>query len=65
MNLKFNPLDKKMYIFGGWNGKTYFNDTMSFDLERMVWKKLDTVGKRIVFLHLTLQYEKICGKNFN
>jgi len=38
-------LDKKMYIFGGWNGKTYFNDTMSFDLERMVWKKLDTVGK--------------------
>lgn len=34
-----------MYIFGGWNGRTYFNDTMSFDLERMVWKKLDTVGK--------------------
>lgn len=45
-----------MYIFGGWNGKTYFNDTMSFDLERMVWKKLETVGKEK--LHAIKFYRK-------
>ena len=33
-----------MYIFGGWNGKDYFNDVITFDLERMVWSKLETNG---------------------
>ena len=33
-----------MYIFGGWNGKTYFNDVVTFDLEKMAWNKLDTIG---------------------
>lgn len=37
-------LDKKMYIFGGWNGKDYFNDIITFDLEKMVWSKLETNG---------------------
>lgn len=47
-----------MYIFGGWNGKTYFNDTMSFDLERMVWKKLDTVGKKNLLKSLIIKLLK-------
>jgi hypothetical protein len=34
-----------MYIFGGWNGKDYFNDMMTFDLEKMIWNKIDTSGK--------------------
>jgi N-acetylneuraminic acid mutarotase len=33
-----------MYIFGGWNGKEYFNDVVTFDLEKMVWSKLETSG---------------------
>ncbi len=33
-----------MYIFGGWNGKDYFNDVITFDLEKMVWNKLSTSG---------------------
>lgn len=33
-----------MYIFGGWNGKNYFNDIVTFDLEKMVWSKLETSG---------------------
>jgi hypothetical protein len=33
-----------MYIFGGWNGKEYFNDVITFDLEKMVWNKLETSG---------------------
>ena len=39
-----NLYNKKMYIFGGWNGKTYFNDVVTFDLEKMAWNKLDTIG---------------------
>lgn len=34
-----------MYIFGGWNGKQYYNDVITFDLEKMVWSKLETSGK--------------------
>jgi N-acetylneuraminic acid mutarotase len=37
-------IDKKMYIFGGWNGTEYFNDVITFDLEKMVWSKLETSG---------------------
>ena len=37
-------IDKKIYIFGGWNGKDYFNDVNTFDLEKMVWSKLETSG---------------------
>ena len=33
-----------MYVFGGWNGKDYFNDVVTFDLEKMVWSKLETNG---------------------
>jgi hypothetical protein len=33
-----------MYIFGGWNGKEYFNNVSTFDLEKMVWSKLETSG---------------------
>lgn len=33
-----------MYIFGGWNGTEYFNDVITFDLEKMVWSKLETSG---------------------
>ena len=39
-----NLYNKKMYIFGGWNGKTYFNDVVTFDLEKMAWSKLETGG---------------------
>jgi N-acetylneuraminic acid mutarotase len=39
-----NVLDKKMYVFGGWNGKDYFNDIITFDLEKMVWSKLEING---------------------
>ncbi len=50
-----------MFIFGGWNGRTYFNDTISFDLERMVWKKLETVGnlKFSILSFEILNYQKI------
>ena len=33
-----------MYVFGGWNGKEYFSDVCTFDLEKMVWNKLETSG---------------------
>lgn len=39
-----NLWNKKMYIFGGWNGKDFFNDTIVYDLEKMIWNKLDTYG---------------------
>lgn len=39
-----NLWNKKMYIFGGWNGKEYFNDIITFDLEKMVWSKLQASG---------------------
>lgn len=34
-----------MYVFGGWNGKDFFNDVITFDLEKLVWSKLQTSGK--------------------
>lgn len=34
-----------MYVFGGWNGKDFFNDVTTFDLEKLVWAKLQTSGK--------------------
>ncbi len=39
-----NLYNKKMYIFGGWNGRHYFNDVITFDLEKMAWNKLETAG---------------------
>ena len=27
----------KMYVFGGWDGKNYFNDIYVLDLEIMAW----------------------------
>ncbi len=43
-NHSANLWNKKMYIFGGWNGKDFFNDILTFDLERMIWSKLETSG---------------------
>ena len=40
-----NLYNKKMYVFGGWNGKTYFNDVIIYDLEKSAWNKLDTAGQ--------------------
>lgn len=37
-----NIWNMKMYVFGGWNGKEFFNDTIVYDLEKMVWNKLET-----------------------
>jgi N-acetylneuraminic acid mutarotase len=34
----------KMFIFGGWNGKKYFNDLQVLDLEIMAWSKPNTSG---------------------
>ena len=34
----------KMYIFGGWNGKDYFNDLYVLDLEVMAWFKPECSG---------------------
>ena len=39
-----NFWNKKMYIFGGWNGREFFNDVITFDLEKMVWTKLQLSG---------------------
>jgi len=44
-NHSANVFNKKMYIFGGWNGTEYFNDVITFDLEKMVWSKLNASGK--------------------
>lgn len=33
-----------MFVFGGWNGKQYFNDLNVLDLEIMAWKRLETSG---------------------
>jgi len=29
----------KMYVFGGWDGKIYYNDVCVLDLEIMAWKR--------------------------
>ena len=34
----------KMYVFGGTNGSTYYNDLYILDLENNAWKKADTTG---------------------
>lgn len=34
----------KMYVFGGWNGKDYFNDLYILDLEVMAWFRPETSG---------------------
>jgi len=28
-----------MYVFGGWDGKIYYNDVCVLDLEIMAWKR--------------------------
>jgi hypothetical protein len=28
-----------MYVFGGWDGKIYYNDVYVLDLEIMAWKR--------------------------
>lgn len=40
-----NFYNKKIYIFGGWNGKSYFGDLHCFDLVKMAWTKVETKGK--------------------
>lgn len=34
----------KMFVFGGWNGKEYFNDLHILDLEIMAWSRPNTTG---------------------
>lgn len=34
----------KMYVFGGWDGKNYFNDIYILDLEIMAWQRPETSG---------------------
>jgi len=34
----------KMFVFGGWNKKLYFNDLHILDLELMAWKRPDCSG---------------------
>uniref|UniRef100_A0A0G4GFY8 RING-type domain-containing protein n=1 Tax=Chromera velia CCMP2878 TaxID=1169474 RepID=A0A0G4GFY8_9ALVE len=36
--------DGKMMVFGGWDGKTRFNDVQEFDLERKVWREIAIEG---------------------
>ena len=33
-----------MYVFGGWDGKTYYNDVYVLDLEIMAWKRPECQG---------------------
>lgn len=33
-----------MFVFGGWNGKEYFNDLHILDLEIMAWSRPTTTG---------------------
>ena len=34
----------KMFVFGGWNGKEYYNDLYVLDLEVMAWFRPETSG---------------------
>mmetsp|Transcript_5502 Transcript_5502/g.3155 ORF Transcript_5502/g.3155 Transcript_5502/m.3155 type:complete len:209 (+) Transcript_5502:333-959(+) len=34
-----------MYVFGGWDGTTYFNDLYLLNLEKMTWKMPHTSGQ--------------------
>jgi N-acetylneuraminic acid mutarotase len=34
----------KMYVFGGWNGESYFNDLHILDLTNMGWTQPETTG---------------------
>lgn len=36
----FSPLFNKIYVFGGFDGKTTFNDMWIFDIESEYWLKL-------------------------
>ena len=33
-----------MFVFGGWNGKDYYNDLHILDLEIMAWKRANPSG---------------------
>jgi host cell factor len=33
-----------MFVFGGWNGREYFNDLHILDLEIMAWSRPSTSG---------------------
>ena len=33
-----------MFVFGGWNGKDYYNDLHVLDLEIMAWKRENPTG---------------------
>ena len=37
-------INKKLYIFGGWNGFSAFNDVYSLDLETYIWSEIMTKG---------------------
>lgn len=39
-----NVISKKLYIFGGWNGFSAFNDVYSLDLETYIWSEIMTKG---------------------
>lgn len=34
-------LDKYIFLFGGWNGKTIYNDCFLFDCDAKTWSKID------------------------
>jgi Rab9 effector protein with kelch motifs len=34
----------RMFVFGGWNGKKYFDDLYFLDLEVMAWTRCDASG---------------------
>ena len=34
-----------MVVFGGWNGKDFYNDVYVLDLQIMAWSKPETSGK--------------------
>lgn len=36
-----NVIEKKMYLFGGWNGLNTLNDIWVLDLEKKSWKELE------------------------
>lgn len=39
-----NIINRKLYIFGGWNGFSAFNDVYSLDLETDIWSEIVTKG---------------------
>jgi N-acetylneuraminic acid mutarotase len=43
-SLVYDTSDKKVYLFGGWNGAKEFNDTWSYDPAANTWTELKPAG---------------------